>query len=199
MYNMHLIFGRGNNFRVVPILLVIWHHSVAVYFCPVWARCSYTNLIDTQLHSAVRLISSCLQPTQLSWLPVLSNVAPPVFYAVKRQLMICFKSSKPVQIGLCVLMSLSIHLHGLHLDVQYGQTWHLLTQLCSRERTGRQLLWSATLLLPTLLSDSQVSIFLVTHGLWRWTESTPWSGWWCSHMAGISDCSTREINNNVML
>jgi len=29
--------------------------------------------------------------------------------------------------------------------------------------------------------------------LWRWTESTPWSGWWCSHMAGIySDCSTRD-------
>jgi len=25
----------------------------------------------------MRLISGCLQPTQLSWLPVLSNVAPP--------------------------------------------------------------------------------------------------------------------------
>ena len=30
----------------------------------------------TQLHSSVRLILGCLQPTQLSWLPVLSNVAP---------------------------------------------------------------------------------------------------------------------------
>ena len=30
-------------------------------------------------------------------------------------------------------MSLSIHLHGLHSDVQYGQTWHLSTQLCSGE------------------------------------------------------------------
>ena len=30
--------------------------------------------------------------------------------------------------------------------------------------------------------------------IWRWTESTPRSGWWCSHMAGIySDCSTRKI------
>jgi len=52
-------------------------YSVAEYCCPVWARCSYTNLIDTQLHSSMRLISGCLQPTQLSWLPVLSNVAPP--------------------------------------------------------------------------------------------------------------------------
>ena len=34
----------------------------------------------------------------------------------------CLRSSKPIQIGVCMLMSLSIHLHGLHLDVQYGQT-----------------------------------------------------------------------------
>ena len=57
---------------------------------------------------------------------------------------ICFKSSKPIQISLCMLMSLSIHLHGLHLDNQYGQTWHLSTQLRSGERTGRRLLWSTT-------------------------------------------------------
>jgi len=30
--------------------------------------------------------------------------------------------------------------------------------------------------------------------IWRWTESTPRSRWWRSHMAGIySNCSTREI------
>jgi len=52
-------------------------YSVTEYCCPVWARSSYTNLIETQLHSAMHLISGCLQPTQLSWLPVLSNVAPP--------------------------------------------------------------------------------------------------------------------------
>jgi len=75
-----------------------------------------------------------------------------------------------IQIGLCVLMSLTIHLHSLHLDAQYGQTWHLLTLLRSGERTGRRLLWSTTLLLPTLLSDSQVLISLLIHGLW-WTIS----------------------------
>jgi len=37
---------------------------------------SYTNLIDTQLYSSMCLISGCLQLTQLSWLPVLSSVAP---------------------------------------------------------------------------------------------------------------------------
>jgi len=52
-------------------------YSVAEYCCPVWARSSCTNLIDTQLHNVMRVISACLQPTQLSWLPVLSNVASP--------------------------------------------------------------------------------------------------------------------------
>ena len=32
-------------------------YSAAEYCCPVWARSSYTNLIDTQLHSSMRLIS----------------------------------------------------------------------------------------------------------------------------------------------
>jgi len=77
-----------------------------------------------------------------------------LLYAIKQQLTICFKSSKPIQTGLCMLMSLSIHLHGLHLDAQICQTWHLSTQLHSGERTGRRLLWSTTLLLPTLLSSS---------------------------------------------
>jgi len=39
------------------------------------------------------------------------------------------------------------------------------TIIRSGKRTGRRLLWSTTLLLPTLLSDSQVSISLVIHGL----------------------------------
>ena len=44
---------------------------------------------------------------------------------VKLQLTICCRSSKPIQIVLCLLMSLSIHLHGLHLNTQYGETWCL--------------------------------------------------------------------------
>ena len=64
-------------------------------------------------------------------------------------------------------MSLSIHLHRLHLGAQYGQTWHLSTQLRSRETTGSRLLWSTTLLLPTVLSDSQVLISFVIQGDFR--------------------------------
>ena len=41
---------------------------------------------------------------------------------------------------------IGIQPHGLHLVIQYGQTWYLSTQLCGGERTGWRLLWSTTLL-----------------------------------------------------
>ena len=51
-------------------------------------------------------------------------------------------------------------LAGLDLD---DQARRLSTQLRARDRTGRRLLCSTTLLLPTLLADSQVSISLVIY------------------------------------
>ena len=47
----------------------------------------------------MRQTSGCLQPTQLSWLPVLSNVDL-LLYIIRRQLTMCFKLSKPIQTGL---------------------------------------------------------------------------------------------------
>ena len=73
--------------------------------CHLWADClyrsSYTNLIDTQ----ICLISGCLQPTQLTWLPVHNNVAPPSLRhkAATDNTLQIIKSSKPIQTGLCVL------------------------------------------------------------------------------------------------
>jgi len=61
-----------------------------------------------------------------------------LLYVLKWQLTVCFRSLKPIKIGLYMVMFLSIHLYSLHLDAQYGQTWHLLTQLRSGERTGGQ-------------------------------------------------------------
>ena len=55
-------------------------------------------------HAPYRHPAGCLQLTQLSVLHLLC--------VEKRQLTICFKSSKPIQIGLCMLMSLSIQLHA---------------------------------------------------------------------------------------
>ena len=79
----------------------------------------------------------------VSWLVVLSNVAPPHF-ATKQQATRCFRSLKPNQTGLFMLMCSNIHLLGLLPNAQFGQTWHLSTQLHSGERTGSRLLWSTT-------------------------------------------------------
>ena len=62
-------------------------YSVAEYCCPLSVGSINTNLIDTQLHSSMRLISSCLQPMPLSWLPVLSNVAPPLSLKISSKLL----------------------------------------------------------------------------------------------------------------
>jgi len=73
-------------------------YSVAEYCCPVWARSSYTSLINTKLYNSMCLISGCLQPTQLSWLPVLSSVAPPSL-CCKAATGNMIQPSKPIQIG----------------------------------------------------------------------------------------------------
>ena len=79
-------------------------------------------------------MSDCLHPTQVSWLPV-PKIWHRLLYTIKLQLTSCFKSSKPTQIDPCMLIPLSIHLHSLHPDALYGQTWHLSTQLRSGVRT----------------------------------------------------------------
>ena len=54
--------------------------------------------------------------------------------------------------------------------------------------------WITFLWLWPVTDHEPHCLYVPINKIWRWTESTPWSGWWHSHMAGIySDCSTREI------
>ena len=62
------------------------------------------------------------------------------------------------------LMYLNILLHDLHLDIQSGGMWHLLTHLRFGEKTESWHLWWVMYLLQTLLSDNQDSIYLTFHG-----------------------------------
>ena len=52
-------------------------YSVTEYCGHVWLRSSHVGLVDCQLNNAMRLISGCVWPTQIPWLPVLANIAPP--------------------------------------------------------------------------------------------------------------------------
>ena len=59
--------------RTSAIALV---YSVAEYCVPVWGRCDNVHYIDTH---AMRTVSGALRPTNVNWLPVLSNIEPPQF------------------------------------------------------------------------------------------------------------------------
>ena len=109
----------------------------------------------------MQLISGCLQPTQLSWLPVLSNVAPPSLMNRKAatdnmlQIIEAYPNwpvyadvfeRPPPQLA----SRRPIWADVIPVDTNYAV-----------ERTGRRLRWSTALLLLSILSDSQVSISLV--------------------------------------
>ena len=133
-------------------------YSVAEYCCPVWARCSYTNLIDTQLHSSMRLISGCMLPTQLTWLPLLSSVASPT---------LCHQAATDN-----MLQIIKVHSNWpVYADVfehpppTLASRHPIWSDMISVDTITQRLLCSTTLLLPTLLSDSQVYISLVIHSL----------------------------------
>ena len=146
-------------------------YSVAECCCPMWSRSSYTNLIDTQLHSSMRLISGCLQPTQLLWLPVLSNVAPPSLRCkAATDNMLQITEAPSACACWCLWASTSTACISTPDVVRHDICRHnysvergLVVGFCGQPH-------STILLLPTQLSDSQVSISLVIHGLW-WTVS----------------------------
>ena len=52
-------------------------YSVAEYCVPVWGRCAHVQHVDTQLNIAMCTVSGALRPTNINWLPVLSNIDPP--------------------------------------------------------------------------------------------------------------------------
>jgi hypothetical protein len=52
-------------------------YSTAEYCGPVWLISLHTTKIDIQLNNTMRLISETVKSTQLQWLPMLVNIAPP--------------------------------------------------------------------------------------------------------------------------
>ena len=66
--------ARTNTLRTSALALC---YSVAEYCAPVWAQSAHVHRLDVQLNHTMRLISGTLRPTEIPWLPVLSNIAPP--------------------------------------------------------------------------------------------------------------------------
>ena len=49
-------------------------HAPAEYCAPTWSRSRHTSLLDVNLNSTLRIITSCLQPTPVEQLPVLAGI-----------------------------------------------------------------------------------------------------------------------------
>ena len=111
----------------------------------------------------MRLISGCLSPTQLSYLPVLSNAAPPPLHGNRKAATDNLLQIIEVHPNWPVFADIFQHPPPCPI---WSDTTSVNTITQWREDCGRRLLWSTTVLLPILLSDSQFSIFLVIHGLW---------------------------------
>ena len=43
---------------------------------PVWCRSAHTRLIDSVLNDALRIVTGCLRPTPMDYLPILSGIQP---------------------------------------------------------------------------------------------------------------------------
>lgn len=52
-------------------------YSAAEYCAPVWTRSAHTSLVDVKLRDSMRIVTGCLKPTPVQWLPVMSAIAPP--------------------------------------------------------------------------------------------------------------------------
>ena len=49
----------------------------AEYCVPVWCQSTHTKTLDVPLNEAMRIVSGCIRPTPLNFLPPLSGIQPP--------------------------------------------------------------------------------------------------------------------------
>jgi hypothetical protein len=65
---------NAQTLRTASLALV---YSSAEYCAPVWLNSAHVHKLDVQLNNVMRLITGTVKSTELQWLPVLSNIAPP--------------------------------------------------------------------------------------------------------------------------
>ena len=87
---IHMLAGTEwgaspNTLRVSTLTLM---YGTMNYSSPIWINSAHTNKNDTQINSALRIITGTLKGTPLEWLCVLCNIAPPELLRKK-----CYKKS----------------------------------------------------------------------------------------------------------
>ncbi|CAJ1054339.1 LOW QUALITY PROTEIN: eukaryotic translation initiation factor 3 subunit E-B [Xyrichtys novacula] len=77
-------------------------HGQAEYCAPVWCGSPHASKVDVAINSALRIITRCLKPTPVSFLPVLTEIAPAGLQREAATLalakgMICISDTTPQQ------------------------------------------------------------------------------------------------------
>ena len=66
----------GASAKVLRISTQALVFSAAEYCAPTWSRSPHAKKVDTAINNALRIISGCLKPTPVFYLPVLAGIAP---------------------------------------------------------------------------------------------------------------------------
>ena len=88
---MRRLAGSGaKTLRTAALSLV---YSTAEYCAPVWCRSAHTRLIDSVLNDALRIVTGCLRPTPIDYLPVLAGIQPAELRRLGATLSLAYRGS----------------------------------------------------------------------------------------------------------
>ena len=67
----------GTSFDTLRTSTTALVFAPAEYCSPVWCQSTHTKTLDVPLNKAMRIVSGCIRPTPLDFLPPLSGIQPP--------------------------------------------------------------------------------------------------------------------------
>ena len=67
----------GTRVSMIRIIMFALWYSVAEYAAPVWARSHHAHVLDSELNTACRTITGCLNPTNVEDIYMLAGIAQP--------------------------------------------------------------------------------------------------------------------------
>ena len=67
--------------------------KTAEYCAPVCCRNANTRLIDSVLNNALRIVTGCLRPTSMDYLPILSGIQPAKLHRLEATLSLTYRES----------------------------------------------------------------------------------------------------------
>ena len=65
--------ANATNLRTSALALVF---STAEYAAPVWSSSHHSSKVDVAINETLRIVTGCLRPTKVDFLPVLSGIMP---------------------------------------------------------------------------------------------------------------------------